>query len=511
MTAAVGNASPGGSEPLMQAVTVKGSQGVRGRMRNTQDKARTTDGNVDQKVSNSKADTADVRVDRLEKRSKQDKSDGSSEDDSAFANMFDSIGLTQMQDSSPTPAQPLSSPNGADVAQLVASQTILQQTPIASSQPTSQQSAARSTLFLPQKSILALMDAREKQQTKATDTDATDGTSAKTEVSNSETPASETDFVPMTVEGSETHWNFVPHATSDVGAKISALQASDQSKEPAVLIQSAATAKNAKAPQVDSNASQGTEQRTVQPVLAFNSEQAPDSSTSNQGNNNQGGAKPDIQPQPSSATQKTTNDDPIAALDRVVSAKDDPQPSPSAVTTQVRTGVLQALATDHTTTDASASTAPPDLPSRPNYAPIVRTLDLTLSPPDLGSVKLRLSLKSNSLEIEAEASKASTAKLLVDDRPNLEKGLKDAGYDVSSLKIADASASSSSTGNGWLSGGSQSRDGEQSRSNFAGRQDGEMQRGDGSSSDQAQRRPKQNNPQTATAEGAVRSGNAVYI
>jgi hypothetical protein len=126
-------------------------------------------------------------------------------------------------------------------------------------------------------------------------------------------------------------------------------------------------------------------------------------------------------------------------------------------------------------------------------------------------VKLRLSLKSNSLTIEAEASKASTAKLLTDDRPNLERGLKDAGYDVSSMKITDTSASSSSTGSGWQANGSPSRDGDQSRSSFAGRQDGEMQRRDGSSSDQAQRRQKENNPKPATDSINARPGNAVYI
>ena len=68
----------------------------------------------------------------------------------------------------------------------------------------------------------------------------------------------------------------------------------------------------------------------------------------------------------------------------------------------------------------------------------MRAIELTLSPADLGSVTLRLSLKSNVLSVEAEATKASTAKLLSDDRDALTKSLRDAGYDVSTLKITDA-------------------------------------------------------------------------
>ena len=127
-------------------------------------------------------------------------------------------------------------------------------------------------------------------------------------------------------------------------------------------------------------------------------------------------------------------------------------------------------------------------------------------------MRLHLSLKSNSLAIEAEASNASTAKILSDDRGSLERGLKDAGYDLSSLKITDASASGSTSSNNWQTNGSPSRDGDQARSSFAGRQDGDMQRREGSTPDQAQRRPKDNNQQNSSADLAnSRQGNALYI
>ncbi|MET0407032.1 MAG: flagellar hook-length control protein FliK, partial [Hyphomicrobium sp.] len=121
-------------------------------------------------------------------------------------------------------------------------------------------------------------------------------------------------------------------------------------------------------------------------------------------------------------------------------------------------------------------------------------------------------LKSNSLTIEAEASKASTAKLLNDDRMSLEHGLRDAGYDVSSLKISDVSASGSSNSSGWLTNGSPAREGDQARSGFTSQQDGQMQRRDGSTSDQASRRQKDERPQSASGEPTGgRTSDAVYI
>jgi flagellar hook-length control protein FliK len=193
------------------------------------------------------------------------------------------------------------------------------------------------------------------------------------------------------------------------------------------------------------------------------------------------------------------------------------QGSMSGAAQQVKSGVLNALTGD------KGSAPQPNAPQLPQDRPVIpgqvlRSIDLTLSPPDLGTVRLKLSLKSNALDIDAEASKASTAKLLDDDRKSLEQSLRNAGYDVKNLKIADASASNNANLNNSQNGaGSSFQDGNQGRMNFAGRQDnGNMQqRREGTLPDQSQqqRSPRDNNqkgsPSSEVASG--RQSNAIYI
>jgi hypothetical protein len=196
-------------------------------------------------------------------------------------------------------------------------------------------------------------------------------------------------------------------------------------------------------------------------------------------------------------------------------AEDDTGPTGgiSNAAQQVRNGVLSALTGDPG--EASQANAAQPLQNRPMVpGQVVRTIELTLAPADLGSVTLRLSLKSNVLTVEAEASKASTAKLLSDDRDALEKSLRDAGYDVSTLKITDAGASSATaTTAAAPTGGMQFQDNGQARMGFAQRQDGDLQRRDGSTPDQPQQRSRSNNPQNSAATDAAnsRQTNAIYI
>jgi flagellar hook-length control protein FliK len=186
----------------------------------------------------------------------------------------------------------------------------------------------------------------------------------------------------------------------------------------------------------------------------------------------------------------------------------------SGATLQVRTGIVNVLKGDSPGAPAATATQLPQ--DRPAMATqVLRTIDLTLSPPDLGTVRLKLSLTSNALDINAEASKASTAKLLDDDRKGLEQSLRDAGYDVKSVKIAELSASGNSSLNNSLSGGSSFQDGSQTRANFSGRQDGNMQRRDGAMPDQQpqQRQPRDDGRRASTASdlGSGRQSNAIYI
>lgn len=112
---------------------------------------------------------------------------------------------------------------------------------------------------------------------------------------------------------------------------------------------------------------------------------------------------------------------------------------------QVKQIVLDALAGKETAPPAAPTV--PDRPAAPGY--VLRSIEVTLAPPDLGAVRLKLSLKDNALAIDAQASKASTAAMLKDDRGVLEQNLREAGYDVAAVRISDVSAGSSAafTGN----------------------------------------------------------------
>ncbi len=186
-------------------------------------------------------------------------------------------------------------------------------------------------------------------------------------------------------------------------------------------------------------------------------------------------------------------------------------PPLSAATQQVRSGVLTALAGDHTSAEPFTPRQPADQPPAAGY--VLRSIDLTLSPPDLGTVRLKLSLKASALDIDAEASKAATAKLLDDDRKGLEQSLRDAGYDVKNLKISDISSSSNSNLNSSLNNGSSTfQDGSQARANLGGRQDEGMPRREGEMPDQSQQRRRNDSQQPSSADIASgRQANAIYI
>lgn len=183
----------------------------------------------------------------------------------------------------------------------------------------------------------------------------------------------------------------------------------------------------------------------------------------------------------------------------------------SRPTEQIRTGILNALNRD--AGDAAQKTSLLTLQDRPaGVGQVVRTIDLTLSPADLGSVRLRLSLNSNALSIEAEASKASTARLLNDDRKSLEQNLRDAGYDVSLLKITDTAAGAAANSNGTPAGGSSFQDG-QARAGFTTRQEGGEQRHSGAMPDEAGRRHKEDDPHSRSSSDSLgsRQTKAIYI
>lgn len=201
----------------------------------------------------------------------------------------------------------------------------------------------------------------------------------------------------------------------------------------------------------------------------------------------------------------------LGAAEKSTRGSLEPSASPTVLpgaTQQLKSGILDALTGAERGSVATRATPFQMLEERPSTSgQVIRALDLTLTPPDLGTVKVRLTLQANTLDINAEVSKASTAKLLNDDRTGLEQSLRDSGYDVSSLKIADVSASNAAN----LNGSANPQNGGEARASFAGRQDADQQRRDGAPSDQSQQRSSGGRSGNGTHEPNTRATSGIYI
>ncbi|HML27324.1 MAG TPA: flagellar hook-length control protein FliK [Hyphomicrobium sp.] len=503
MTAAVGSAASGGAEALVQSVTAKGSSGLRSHVKHSDD-SDAASGEPTQSTQRAEADASSVDVQKADKSGRRYNGKGSSsDDDKSFEDTFDSIGQDQSKDSGAQASGTTAFSPDLMTGHIVSSPAAENLDPA-----TTSQNVSRPAALMQQKSILALMDAKTRILANSGD-HKPEASGTVDAAAASAVQADTTEFIPVSIGGRETHWNFNSDTMTGIASQIAASQLGGHNLAQGTM-QGAASISATKGQAADAKLSGNMPQQPATAAMS-GAEQTSGQSFPDGGSANQNGARPQAQGAAEvTAERKITKADTTSSLDQIFS-NPNPQPNASAATRQVRDGILDSFAAE--TAGAGATSLPSGaVPTRATSAPVLRTLDLTLSPPDLGAVKLRMSLSSNSLTIEAEASKSSTAKLLNDDRPNLERGLKDAGYDISSLKITDTSASSNSNSSGWQTNGSPSRDGDQSRSGFAGRQDGEMQRRDGSSFDQSQRRSRDPNSQTAQADAAaVRSGNAIYI
>lgn len=509
MTASVGSAASGGAEALLQSVSGKGSSGYRGHLKQKDESDPGSD-SATQSAPREDVDAAATHVDKTRKASQRKHGKGKSDDDdSSFENTFDSIGQDQTKDASPKATVETGTSPDLLSAQVTTDQVLGKTSDAVPTKVDTSQAPVRSAALMQQKSILALMDAKNKIFANSTDLKTDDGTD-NVAVDHDAIPQDTTELVPVAINRRETHWNFNSDTMTSVASQLSAMNTGKSIPPAAVLAQNVGSVATAKGQEPDAKLlSNDQPQSATAPAAAM----ANNGQSANASFNNDGGNKNDARSHTEIASdiaKKAAKPDAAPSLDQIFTTSKSANANAATVGNQVRDGVITSLASN--TTGASTAASVVDVPTRPASAPVLRTLDLTLSPADLGSVRIRLSLSSNSLSIEAEASKASTAKLLNDDRPNLERGLKDAGYDISSMKITDASASASANSNGWQTNGSPSRDGDPSRSGFMSRQDGDMQRRDGSPSDQTHRRPRESNPQPAPAEVAsTRSGNAVYI
>lgn len=363
--------------------------------------------------------------------------------------------------------------------------------------------AAKPATLLKQESVAALLDAKNKLLS------AQDAKSSVADGASDTTVAS-----PIVVQSRESHWIFgngaattinprVPDTTSGKDGKtnpLAALTLASSLKEASSTKGQDAAAKTS----VDATASAGTAQVAS----------ADNAATRQTFDDQPGGGTSGRDQTPGNGVERRVPD--VAAsksADHVSPDLADVSGGVAGPTQQIRNGIVDALSGDATTTSTTSQIGQ----NRPVVVPgqVLRSIDVTLSPENLGTVRLRLSLKSNSLEIDAEASKASTAKLLNDDRKGLEQSLRDAGYDVTSLKIADVASGNNAGLNSSLNGGGSSfQDGSQARPNFSGRQDGNMQGRSGTTPDQSQQQQsRNNNPKSSPGSemAKARRSNEIYI
>jgi len=362
--------------------------------------------------------------------------------------------------------------------------------------------SAPSAVMLKQESVQALLDTRQRLQDIEND---------KTQMPAQATE--ETVTSRLTVDQHRSHWIFDTRAPA---ANLRLPQdLAPQGEKAAPLAASAAMTSTSTSRSDGDGAAKTSAGDTPLATSAPASARSANASEAqlHQGSDGARDGRPDARAQSTFARQMSSSA-PQAATKTETRSSDVQEPAAgmSGATQQVRSGVVSALTSE---ANPEPLSRPPQLVDRPPVAgQVLRTIDLTLSPPDLGTVRLKLSLKSNALDIDAETSKAATAKMLEDDRKGLEQSLRDAGYDVKSLKIAETSAAGNSSLNSSLNNGSAPQDGNQARANFAGRQDENMQRRDGGGSDHPQQRSRNDNPKAA-APGAEttssRQTDAVYI
>lgn len=119
------------------------------------------------------------------------------------------------------------------------------------------------------------------------------------------------------------------------------------------------------------------------------------------------------------------------ALGKDVSAMAAPYQQIRAAVAEAIVGANSAQRTDYVSLYADRPTS---------STLMLKTLEISLEPPDLGRVNVKMNLASRDLKLEIEASKASTAEMLSNDQASLKLELLNDNADLSSVLVSVTSA-----------------------------------------------------------------------
>lgn len=105
---------------------------------------------------------------------------------------------------------------------------------------------------------------------------------------------------------------------------------------------------------------------------------------------------------------------------------------------QIRAAVAEAIVGANSAQQTDYVSLYADRPTSSNLT--LKTLEISLEPPDLGRVNIKMNLASRDLKLEIEASKASTAQMLSNDQASLKLELLNDNADLSSVLVSVTSA-----------------------------------------------------------------------
>ncbi len=374
-----------GFEGLLQSGPARASAGGQRSHVKRSDDAGSESGEASPQSPRAEPSSSDVSVDRSEKVSRHKHSKSKSDDDdTSFEDTFDSIGQDGLKNQAGGERRESWSPNLA-IANMAGNLPVQAKSDTAAKSQVNAQATVRPASLLRQNSIMALMDAKSRLFPDSENTKVETGT-AQDAASHSDKAS---DPITVTVNASETHWNFDDKIIAAAAQQVSALQTDRQDAPhmPSTLRAStkASVSASVASPKDDEPApkiADGSPNKAQPQAVS-----APEADV--QGNpsfsaGDQAGTDLHGQAVGDQSGRKVGKTDSSESIDQAFSTGSSSSPSSSqgiasSVTGQIRNGVIDTLA--GSAAETKSSTAATDIQNRqPNPSPVLRTLDLTLSP-----------------------------------------------------------------------------------------------------------------------------------